>query len=126
MESIIAIERKCKSCGKPLIGRRDKIFCDDFCRNEVKNKERSKTYFHPFVKNVTKTLVKNRSILEKFLETQTSVKSKGSDLIDAGFNFKYFTNVHTTASKDKTYFYCFDYGYLPLDNEWYLIVRFKQ
>ena len=26
----------------------------------------------------------------------------------------------------KIYFYCYEYGYLPLENDWYLLVRRKQ
>ena len=41
-----------------------------------------------------------------------------------GFQFKYLTNIYTTKT-GKSYYYCYDYGYLPLDNDWYLIVRKK-
>ena len=29
----------------------------------------------------------------------------------------------TVAKSGKTYFYCYDYGYLPLENDWFLIVK---
>jgi len=31
-------ERYCLECGEPLIGRSDKKFCDDQCRNAYNNK----------------------------------------------------------------------------------------
>ena len=46
-------------------------------------------------------------------------------LLALGFSFKYLT--HTFKNKDgKIYFWCYDYGYLPLDHDWYLIVKTKE
>ena len=44
-----------------------------------------------------------------------------SKLSDKGFNFTYFTNLYKTQ-KGSTYYYCYEYGYLPLEQELYLIV----
>jgi len=43
-------------------------------------------------------------------------------LIEKGFQFKYHTHIYNTKT-EKTYFYCYEYGYLPLENNWYLIVK---
>ena len=62
------------------------------------------------------------SILSGDEETAKANKEKLQRL---GFQFKFITHIYTTKS-GKTYFYCYDYGYLPLDNDWYLIVKRKE
>jgi hypothetical protein len=42
-----------------------------------------------------------------------------------GFQFKYLTHTYTTKT-GKRYIYCYDHGYLPLDNEWCVIVKKKE
>nr|WP_310993282.1 hypothetical protein [Aequorivita sp. S2608]MDS1298842.1 hypothetical protein [Aequorivita sp. S2608] len=39
-----------------------------------------------------------------------------------GFNFDSFTSIYTTKS-GATYFYLYDQGYLPLDDDFYLLVK---
>jgi predicted nucleic acid-binding Zn ribbon protein len=36
-------ERLCLTCNKPLKGRTDKKFCDDYCRNNYNNQLKSNT-----------------------------------------------------------------------------------
>ncbi len=43
-------------------------------------------------------------------------------LLDKGFDFEYITNLYTTK-KGSTYFFVYDLGYLPLDNDYYMIVK---
>lgn len=111
----------CLQCGKLLRGRTDKKFCDDNCRNSYNNQLKATT--NNYVRNVNNALAKNRRILENLLpadkEKLTVPKEK---MIREGFNFKYFTHQLTTQ-KGATYFYCYDHGYLPLENDWHLIVR---
>ena len=51
-------------------------------------------------------------------------KSKVSrdQLLIKGFNFNYYTNIYTTKS-GTTYHFCYDQGYLKLENDWYAIVE---
>ena len=46
-------------------------------------------------------------------------------LIQKGYVFKYHTHTYTNH-KGSIYYYCFDYGYLPLENNWFLVVRRKE
>lgn len=43
-------------------------------------------------------------------------------LMDKGFDFDYITNLYTTK-KGSTYYFLYDLGYLPLDNDRYMIVK---
>ena len=57
--------RKCLVCGKPLKGRSDKKFCDDYCRSSYNNDLKSAA--NNYIRNVNNALGKNRRILESLL-----------------------------------------------------------
>ncbi|WP_209330333.1 DUF2116 family Zn-ribbon domain-containing protein [Lunatimonas salinarum] len=117
------IERKCQSCGKPIQGRVDKKFCDDYCRNAYNNQRTAAST--KIVRNINNALKKNRNILAELIKQQGEIaKTTKQKLIEEGFQFKYITHTYTNK-KGNVYVYCYDYGYLPLENDWYLIVRQK-
>ena len=114
----------CLSCDKPLKGRSDKKFCNDYCRAAYNNELKSIT--NNQMRNINNALSKNRRILEELLpEGEETAKATMQKMIQKGFLFKYVTHLYTTKT-GKTYYYCYEYGYLPLDNDWYLIVRRKE
>ncbi|MEP6464881.1 MAG: hypothetical protein ABJB05_01185 [Parafilimonas sp.] len=114
--------KTCMQCGKILRGRSDKKFCDDYCRNNYNNNLKSPA--NNYVRNVNNILGKNRHILEEMIPAQKETINILKDkLINSGFSFKYFT--HILKTEKGTYFFCYDYGYLPLENQWFLIVRRK-
>jgi len=115
--------RLCLNCEKPVKGRTDKKFCDDYCRNSYNNQLKSNTT--NLVRNINNALGKNRRILEnQFAEGEEMTKTTKQKLIQKGFQFKYFTNTYTNK-KGNVYFFCYDLGYLPLENDWYLLVKSK-
>ena len=111
----------CTACGKPIKGRSDKKFCDDYCRNVYNNDLKSDT--NNYVRNINNVLRKNRRLLAEILPAAEGMTKIAKDkLLNKGFQFKYYT--HTlTNKKGNVYFFCYDYGYLPLENDWYLIVK---
>ena len=116
--------KTCLQCGKQLRGRSDKKFCDEYCRNNYNNQ--LKAQVNNYVRNINNTLGKNRRILEKCLaEAEEIGKTTRQKLLQSGFQFKYITHTYTNK-KGNTYFFCYDYGYLPLDNDWFLVVRRKE
>ena len=118
MESVI---KNCLTCGKALKGRSDKKFCDDFCRNNFNN--RLKSTDNNYVRNVTNALRKNRRILLDLLPDDGELsKTTREKLHHAGFNFKYHTHTYTNK-KGNTYFFCYELGYLPLEQDRFLIVK---
>ena len=119
-------ERLCLSCNKILKGRADKKYCDDYCRNAFNNQLKLKSSHYNYVRNVNNTLIKNRRILENLITQRgETAKEKKEKLLRQGFDFRYLTHTYTNKL-GKTYYYCYDHGYLPLENEWYLIVRQKR
>jgi hypothetical protein len=114
--------RICLACRKTIKGRTDKKFCDDFCRNDYNNHLKSGD--NNYVRNINNALRKNRRIMAALLEGAPEGKivlSKDS-LSLKGFEFKYMTHT-STYTEGKTYYFCYDYGYLPLDSNRYLLVR---
>lgn len=113
------MERICPECGEKVRGRADKIFCSDYCRN-VRNNSLNKDS-----KNIVRTtnnwLRKNHRILEK-LNPDNKTKVSKDKLVQLGFSFEYFTSIYTTKL-GSTYFYLYDQGYLPLENDFYLLVK---
>lgn len=111
----------CLSCEKPVFGRSDKKFCDDYCRNTYNNHQKSHT--NNYLRRINHALLKNRRILETLLpETEEMTKAHEDMLVSMGFQFRYHTHIYTTK-KGQQYFFCYDYGYLVMDNKWYLLVK---
>jgi hypothetical protein len=52
----------------------------------------------------------------------STAKANKERLVRMGFQFQYVTHTLTTKA-GKNYHYCYDHGYLPLENDWYLIVK---
>ena len=123
--SVVIDIKKCLACGKPLKGRVDKKFCDDYCRNSYNNQQKAKGSYSSYVRNINNALLKNRKILETILSDVKTAKANKEKLQGLGFQFKYITHTYTNK-EGSTYLYCYDYGYLPLDNDWYLIVKRKE
>jgi len=113
------MEQTCQECDKPIFGRRDKKFCSDSCRNTFNNKQNSDSV--NLVRNINNALRKNRRILESICP-EDKAKTTRKSLLAKGFDFTYITSSRTTQ-KGSTYYFVYDYGYLALDNDFYLIVK---
>lgn len=113
------MERKCIVCGDRLVGRSDKKFCSDSCRNTYNNSLKQSN--NNLIRNVNNQLRKNHRILES-INTDNKTKTTKARLIQLGFSFDHITGVYTTKT-GSTYYYVYDQGYLPLDNDFYLLVK---
>lgn len=113
--------KTCLLCEKPLKGRSDKKFCDDYCRAAYNNDLKSAS--NNYIRNINNALGKNRRILEGLLpEGEQMTKVNQDKLLRLGFQFKYTTHTYTNQ-KGNVYHFCYEYGYLSLENNWYLIVK---
>lgn len=117
------LQKRCMACHKTLHGRADKKFCNDYCRNAYNNSLKSTN--GSLVRNINNVLFRNRRILGLALGEERTIKTNREKLLQKGFNFQYFTHTYTTKNGD-IYFFCYEMGYLPLDNDWYLIVKRKE
>lgn len=110
----------CLECGVPVKGRADKKFCSDYCRNAHNNKLNKDS--KNLIRNINNRLRKNYRILDSFTLKDGKTKTTKNQLIDKGFSFDYFTHLYTTK-KGTTYFFLYDLGYLPLENDYYMVVK---
>src|SRR5688572_20229186 len=101
--------KTCMFCVKPIRGRSDKKFCDDYCRAAFNNNLKSAC--NNYIRNINNALGKNRRILESILpEGEITAKANRDKLIEKGFQFKYRTHQYG-AKNGNTYYYCYEYGY---------------
>ncbi|WP_143961668.1 BTB/POZ domain-containing protein [Litoribacter populi] len=112
--------KTCVSCQKALKGRADKKFCDDYCRNHYNNQLKSVT--NNSIRNINYALKKNRHILEEILSDRETCRVSRDKLLVDGFHFKYHTHVYANK-KNNTYKFCYDFGYLDLEDGSFLIVK---
>ena len=106
-------KRKCLYCGEPIIGRVDKKFCCDSCRNSY-NYEKTHKQIN-VVRKINAILARNYNVL-----AELNPKGKGfvsrQQLKEKGFDFKYFTHIYTTKS-GSVYRFVYDQGYVPKEND---------
>lgn len=115
-------KRTCPECGEIILGRADKKFCSDLCRNSFNNRQNSDST--NYMRTVNNILRKNRRILEELNPSgKTSIHKEKLD--EKGFNFHYHTNSYTTK-KAQTYYFCYEQGYLAVENNYYLLVKDKK
>ena len=112
--------KKCLECGDALVGRIDKKYCSDHCRNAYNNRLNKDS--KNLVRNINNRLRKNYRILNSFPLKEGKTRTTKMRLMDKGFDFEYITNLYTTK-KGSTYYFVYDLGYLPLDNDNYIIVK---
>ncbi len=108
----------CLECGTQLIGRVDKKFCNDQCRNNHHNKENREDSLH--LRSVNSILKRNRNILKELNPIGKS-KVKKQELVSAGFNFKYFTNIYKTKD-NRVYYFVYEHGYTDIGNDYFALV----
>jgi predicted nucleic acid-binding Zn ribbon protein len=111
-------KRFCPVCNDPVYGRIDKKFCSDQCRNAFNNKNMG--YTNEYIRKVNMALRKNRRILEE-LNPNGKSKTHLQQLKKKGFDFEYFTNQYITKSGN-IYFFCYEHGYLKLENDFFALV----
>lgn len=113
------MQKTCLECGEKILGREDKKFCSDYCRNSHHNKLNKDS--KNLVRNVNNRLRKNHRILEELNPGQKNTAPK-SKLLAKGFDFNYFTSIYTTKA-GKIYYFVYDQGYLPLENDYFALVK---
>jgi len=113
------MKNECLECKESFVGRSDKKFCSDHCRNAFNNKVNPES--KNLIRNTNNRLKKNYKILSD-LNTSGKTKIPKSKLVDLGFDFNYITSIYVTK-KGSTYFYIYDQGYLALENNYYLLIR---
>jgi len=111
-------ERKCLNCGAEIEGRRDKKFCDNYCKSQF-HYEKSVLGNGNRYQQVLDQLKKNRRVLAKFNKAGLA-KVECTKLIDEGFDPSIFTN-YWKNKKGEVYLFCFEYGFLRKEGKYVLV-----
>ncbi len=111
--------KNCLECDDKVVGRIDKKFCSDYCRNAFNNKVNKES--KNLIRNTNNRLRKNYKTLSE-LNISGKTKVTRRKLFDKGFDFKFITSIYITKTGN-TYYYVYDQGYLELENEMYLLVK---
>ena len=113
------MSKTCLECEEKIVGREDKKFCSDGCRNSYNNKINKDST--NFMRNVNNKLRKNYRILSA-LNVDGKSKTTRTKLLSKGFDFEFFTNILNTKTGN-TYYFVYDQGYLALENDYYMLVK---
>lgn len=113
------MNKTCLECGEKIVGREDKKFCSDGCRNSYNNKINKDST--NFMRNVNNKLRKNYRILSA-LNVDGKSKTTRTKLLSKGFDFEFFTNILNTKTGN-TYYFVYDQGYMALENDYYMLVK---
>ena len=111
---------RCLNCGELFIGRNDKKFCGDYCRNSFNNQLNQD--FNNLMRRTHNILRKNYRILRGLQSLKGSKKISKSELSTEGFNFELCTSTYITK-QGKSYYFIYDLGYLNLNQKQLIIVK---
>ncbi|MCC6721065.1 MAG: hypothetical protein IT243_02605 [Bacteroidia bacterium] len=112
----------CLHCQKSFVGRSDKKYCSLSCKNNYSNaKVRLPT---ELICKINKRLRNNYKILYKLYNGKVR-RVLEVEMKQAGFDFNYFTQDYTN-NRGERYRYCYNLGYLKLDEKQFLIVKSMQ
>lgn len=110
----------CLECGDKIIGRIDKKFCNDGCRNTYNNKQNKDS--SNLMRNVHNRLRKNYRILAELNFTDGKAKTSREKLDSEGFDFEYFTHFKVYKNGSE-YRFLYNIGYKLLEDNWFLVVK---
>jgi len=113
------MQKQCLECGEKIVGRTDKKFCTDYCRNAYNNKVNKDS--KNLIRNTNNRLRKNYRILSE-LNKSGKTKVTKTKLIHQNFDFTLFTSIYKTKTGN-TYYYVYDQGYLLLESEYVLLIK---
>ena len=113
------MNKTCLECNEKIVGREDKKFCSDGCRNAYNNKINKDST--NYMRNINNKLRKNYRILLA-LNPEGKTKTTRAKLISKGFDFDYFTNILNTKTGN-TYYFLYDQGYMQLESDYYMLVK---
>ena len=113
------MNKTCLECNEKIVGREDKKFCSDGCRNSYNNKINKDST--NYMRNVNNKLRKNYRILAE-VNPEGKSKITKTKLSSKGFDFEYFTNILNTNTGN-TYYFVYDQGYRTLEDDYILLVQ---
>lgn len=109
---IYTMKKICLECDEPFIGRADKKFCSDMCRNAFHNRHYGGR--NTVIRNTNNILKRNRTILMNLWENRMH-EMQPADLEELGFDFRFFTQERSDTRG--CWRYCYEYAYTVDERE---------
>lgn len=103
------VSRTCKSCQKELMGRKDKLFCDVYCKSAFQYQQ-TKSTGGTLYRQIDLQLKKNRAILKGYNKSGMA-KVRSEVLLKEGFDPNFFTH-YWKNQKGDVYLFVYEYGFL--------------
>lgn len=116
----IGKKRFCLFCGAELVGRSDKKYCDDVCRNNYHYRHYKNE--NMIVETVNKVLKNNRNVIKSLCNNGKRIV-KTQILIDSKFDFNIITGVYKTI-KNKEYRLIYDYAYMIMNEDYVMLIKY--
>jgi len=125
MFAIMRLKKNCLFCGKELIGRIDKIFCDVHCKGayHYKKSQEEAPSFYNLVDNQLKL---NRRILKTYNKAGKATV-RAETLKNEGFNPQFFTHYWKNKKSD-VYLFAYEFGFLSRKEngkEKYVLIKWQ-
>lgn len=114
-----AKSRVCVNCRRAIQGRTDKKFCGDSCRNARNNRLNSDA--NNYMRSVDAWIRRNRRIMQELLGSRKVGIVSTSSLSGRGFLFDVCT--HSFRTRDKSFHFCYEFGYRRLDDNRVKLIR---
>ncbi|KQS52836.1 MAG: hypothetical protein JNM71_07460 [Flavobacterium lindanitolerans] len=111
--------KSCLECKERIMGREDKKFCGDGCRNAYNNKINKDS--NNLMRNINNKLRKNYRILSG-INSDGKIQVSRSRLLTKGFDFEFYTSTLPTENGN-TYYFLYDQAYLPVKDDSFIIVK---
>lgn len=114
-------EAICLYCSKPIRkGRRDKKFCDSFCKDAFHNERKQEEMAE--ISRIDGILKRNRRVLKKLFESKRKEKVfSREEMVKEGFEFGFLTHIAVTRLRLNEITFCYDYGYRQFAQDRYEI-----
>ncbi|AQX13183.1 hypothetical protein BAX94_13835 [Elizabethkingia meningoseptica] len=109
----------CLECGEKILGRSDKKFCTDSCRNAYNNRQNKDST--NLMRNINNRLRKNHRIL-RHINKEGKTKISQQKLLSLGFDFNFITQT-VTYKNGSEYRFVYNQGYKILEENWVLLVQ---
>ena len=98
----------CLECGKKLVGRAGKKYCDAACKSAYHN--RNKSMGEESIRFTNRMLRHNRAIL-KTLCPQGKATIRKEVMDQMGYDYRFFSSVYRT--EQASYYMVYEYGFAP-------------
>ena len=114
-------KKYCKACAEEIHGRKDKLYCSDYCRVSFYN--HLNTYRYGHIRNTNSILRRNWKVLADCNQQENTILTE-QQLIEKGFSFDYYTRVQSTP-QGQVHF-CYDEGYMRIAEGKYILIKGHQ